>query len=117
MTHLNGFGKNESKAEENNSDLESENENSKQKKNDALETNVGLHKNDLKHVNKLVAKNVSKTKAFAHIKQQSQNKDPKSSGGKKVNKLQKKFSKKSMESKRAKHYNPKNKSHKKNKKM
>jgi len=117
VTHLNGFGKNESKAEESNSDLESESENSNQKKNDALETNVGLHKNDLKHVNKLVAKNVSKTKAFAHIKQQSQNKDPKSSGGKKGNKLQKKFSKKSMESKRAKHYNPKNKSHKKNKKM
>ena len=116
MTHLNGFGKSESKAEESKSDLESEGENSNQKKYDPQENNAGLHKNDLKHVNKLVAKNVSKTKAFAHVKKQSHNKDSASSGRKKVNKLQKKFSKKSMESKRAKHYNPKNTSHKKNKK-
>ena len=77
--------------------------------------NHGKQKYLLKNVNKQVAKTVGKSKAFAHLKKQSNN-DKKSTGGKKVNKLQKKFSKKSMESKRAKHYNPKNTSHKKNKK-
>ena len=48
--------------------------------------NTGLRKDDLKNVNKLVAKTVSKSKAFVHLKQQA-NKDKKSTGGKKVNKL------------------------------
>jgi len=117
VTHLNGFGKCEPNTElESNSDIENETDINQQKKPNTQElpTNAGLRKNDLKNVNKQVAKTVGKSKAFAHLKKQSNN-DKKSTGGKKVNKLQKKFSKKSMESKRAKHYNPKNTSHKKNK--
>ena len=116
VTHLNGFGKCEQKIElGSNSDIENDSETNQQTKHKKEENpnNAGLRKDDLKNVNKLVAKTVSKSKAFSHLKRQ----DKKSTGGKKVNKLQKKFSKKSMESKRAKHYNPKNKSHKKNKKV
>ena len=74
-----------------------------------------LAKHDLKNINKLVAKKVSKSKVFAHIKQQSTQKEGQSASAKKANKLKTKFSKKRAESKRSKHYNPKNKSHKKNK--
>ena len=115
MTHLNGFGKFEQKAEEENvSDTENSREDN-QKQTQENSKNVGLKKNDMKNVNKIVSKTVSKSKAFAHLKQQSNN-DSKSTGGKKVKKINKKFARKSMESKRARHYNPKNTSHKKNKK-
>lgn len=114
VTHLNGFGKFEPKADhESVSDTENREDNQKQAQGNSIK--VGLKKNDMKNVNKLVSKTVSKSKAFAHLKQQSNN-ESKSTGGKKVKKINKKFARKSMESKRARHYNPKNTSHKKNKK-
>ena len=118
VTHLNAFGRSdmsnvheitngtlENNDDEQNTDTSSLNNNLKGR----------LGKNDLKNINKLAAKKISKSKAFAHIKQQSNKKEAKSVGGKKASVLKKKFSKKCAESKRSKHYNPKNKTHKKNK--
>jgi len=110
VTHLNGFGKTSSDIGETN-DAEHDNDVGN---NIVQETNK-LAKHDLKNINKLVAKKVSKSKVFAHIKQQSTQKEGQSASAKKANKLKTKFSKKRAESKRSKHYNPKNKSHKKNK--
>jgi ribosomal RNA-processing protein 17 len=110
VTHLNGFGKTSSDIGETN-DAEHDNDLGN---NIVQETNK-LAKHDLKNINKLVAKKVSKSKVFAHIKQQSTQKEGQSASAKKANKLKTKFSKKRAESKRSKHYNPKNKSHKKNK--
>ena len=114
VTHLNGFGKTSSDIGETNDD-EHQNENDKDLGNNPLQGTTKLAKHDLKNINKLVAKKVSKSKVFAHIKQQSTQKEGQSASAKKATKLKTKFSKKRAESKRSKHYNPKNKSHKKNK--
>ena len=114
VTHLNGFGKTSSDIDETN-DAEHQNENDKDLGNNPPQGTNILAKHDLKNINKLVAKKVSKSKVFAHIKQQSTQKEGQSASAKKANKLKTKFSKKRTESKRSKHYHPKNKSHKKNK--
>ena len=114
VTHLNGFGKTNSDIGETN-DAEHLYEKNKDLGNNMLQGTNKLAKHDLKNINKLVAKKVSKSKVFAHIKQQSTQKEGHSASAKKANKLKTKFSKKRAESKRSKHYNPKNKSHKKNK--
>lgn len=114
VTHLNAFGRSNKIEEITNDDIE----NTENEKIDSSNLNNNssrlLGKNDLKDVNKLAAKNLSKSKAFAQVKAQSKKGNANTAGGKKATQ-NKKFSKKCTVSKREKHYNPRNKSHKKNK--
>ena len=114
VTHLNAFGRSNKIEEITNDDIE----NTENEKIDSSNLNNNsfrlLGKSDLKDVNKLAAKNLSKSKAFAQVKAQSKKGNANTAGGKKATQ-NKKFSKKCTVSKREKHYNPRNKSHKKNK--
>lgn len=117
VTHLNGFSRAEN-SDKNSGDDNSENEKVKDQDNDIgvpTKTTGPLGKAELKNINRVATKQISKIKGYAQVKQQSNNTDGKSKTAIKANKLQKKFSKKKLESKRTKHYNPRNKTHKKNK--
>lgn len=114
VTHLNGFGRAESPIDKDSGDDASEytkDEDQGYRKG----TSYHLAKADMKNINRLATKKISKIKGFSQVKKQSDNTSGKSKAGQKANKLQKKFSKKRLESKRTKHYNPRNKTHKKNK--
>ena len=115
VTHLNGFASSNLASKQEVTNYEKDSGEDLEQQLHSAYNYKGLGKNDLKNINKIAAKKVSKTKAFTNTKQQLHKKDGNSLASKKAAKLGKKFSKKSAQSKRTKHYNPQNKSHKHNK--
>ena len=114
VTHLNGFGTNDYTVDQEvNIGKENSKENHLNVNEPRSNTTSHLGKNDLRNINKIAAKKLSKTKKFS--KQQLHKNDAKSLKANKTTKRKDKFSKKSAQSKRSKHYNPKNNSHKHNK--